>query len=135
LTPTQEIALALIYRDGKLLVARRNRGRLQGYWEFPGGKIEPGESIDDATVRECREELGVEVVPIAPLEPRVFAYPDVRVMLHPRLCRIAADAEPLPLAAEALAWASPGELLGWTLPDPNYELIDWLIRNPPAAET
>jgi 8-oxo-dGTP diphosphatase len=133
-TPTQEIALALIFRDGRVLVARRNRGRLAGYWEFPGGKVEPGESLHGAVVRECREELGVEVTPGDRYDPLEFVYPEVRVVLHPLLCRIAADAEPRPLAAERLAWATAEELREWRLPEPNYSLVERLIRDPPPMD-
>jgi 8-oxo-dGTP diphosphatase/A/G-specific adenine glycosylase len=123
LNPTVEIALALIHRDGELLVARRARGPLAGLWEFPGGKIEAGESVEAAARRECAEELGVEVESGVVLRVVEHAYPDLTVRLHPVLCRLQEGSSPRPLDATALAWAHPAELAAWDIPAPNHSIL------------
>ncbi len=79
-----EVAAAVLQRpDGSFLLAQRPPGKIwAGYWEFPGGKVEPGESARDAMVRELREELGIEVVTAYPWLTRVFTYPHATVRLN-----------------------------------------------------
>ncbi len=84
MTPVTEVAAAVIQRsDGSLLLAQRPAGKLYpGYWEFPGGKVEPGESAIDALKREIREELDVEIVSATPWITRVHPYAHATVRLH-----------------------------------------------------
>ncbi len=79
-----EVAAAVLQReDGSFLLAQRPSGKIwAGYWEFPGGKIEPGETPYHALVRELREELGIEVTTAYPWITRVFAYPHATVRLN-----------------------------------------------------
>ncbi|MCC6472972.1 MAG: Nudix family hydrolase [Burkholderiales bacterium] len=80
-----DVAVAVLIRaqDGRVLLARRPRGKVYaGYWEFPGGKVESGESAVAALAREIREELGVDVGEAHPWITRVFEYPHARVRLH-----------------------------------------------------
>jgi 8-oxo-dGTP diphosphatase len=79
-----DVAAAVILRaDGAFLLARRPAGKVYaGYWEFPGGKIEPGERPEDALARELHEELGIDVVVANPWITRVYAYPHATVRLH-----------------------------------------------------
>ncbi len=79
-----EVAAAVLQRpDGSFLLAQRPPGKIwAGYWEFPGGKVESGESARDALVRELREELGIEVVTAYPWLTRVFTYPHATVRLN-----------------------------------------------------
>lgn len=79
-----DVAAAVILQaDGRFLLARRPEGReYAGYWEFPGGKIEPGEDARAALVRELHEELGIEVDEVWPWLTRVYAYPEKTVRLH-----------------------------------------------------
>ena len=79
-----EVAAAVLQRaDGYFLLAQRPAGKIwAGYWEFPGGKLEQGESARDALVRELREELGIEVETAYPWITRVFTYPHATVRLH-----------------------------------------------------
>lgn len=121
--PTHEIALALILREGRVLVARRGHGPLAGFWEFPGGKIEPGESVEAAARRECIEELGVEFEVRTRLETVEHAWPDAVVRLNLVLGRIDDQANPEPLASVTLAWADPAELASWTIPEPNFAIL------------
>ncbi len=79
-----EVSAAVLQRtDGSYLLAQRPPDKIwAGYWEFPGGKVEPGETAHDALVRELREELGIEVVTAYPWITRVFAYPHATVRLN-----------------------------------------------------
>ncbi len=87
-------------------------------WEFPGGKIHPGESPEDCLRRELREELGVAVCVLRRLPPHTHAYPAFTVTLHPFVCTIAAGEIVLHEHAAA-AWVAPGELgvLDWAEAD------------------
>src|SRR5258705_2047797 len=84
------VAVALIDADGRVLIAQRPEGKsMAGLWEFPGGKIEAGESPEDALIRELREELGIAVKQ-ACLAPFTFAshcYADFQLLIPPYLCR------------------------------------------------
>jgi len=85
---TAEIALAIVVRDGKVLVARRADDRhLGGTWEFPGGKVEPGEEPDDAARRELFEETGLAAGELEPLIVFVHDYPDRRLRFHAFVAR------------------------------------------------
>ena len=118
------IAVAVILRAGKVLVARRSSGSvLGGLWEFPGGKIEAGESAAQAAVRECREELGCEARALRDLGSVHHQYDDFGVRLHAVLCELSPNEEPRPLASDALQWVALEELATLPIPEPNHELI------------
>lgn len=86
-TPVDVAAGVLIRSDGRFLLASRPAGKpYASYWEFPGGKVEPGESIAAALARELHEELAVDIGPAHPWVIRVFDYPHARVRLH--FCRV-----------------------------------------------
>lgn len=75
-----EVAAALIMRKERFMVCRRPAGKARALlWEFAGGKLEPGETGEQALVRECREELGIEVRPMGVFMEVVHAYPDVTI--------------------------------------------------------
>ena len=105
---------AVVRRDGRILVTRRHshvdRG---GQWEFPGGKVEPGEDEPGALVREIREELGSEVAGGARLARTTYRYPDLEVELAFYACTFLGAAEPRLLGAAAMEWARPSELAGY----------------------
>lgn len=106
-----DVAVAVLIRsDGAVLLARRPAGKAYaGYWEFPGGKIEPREPSAEALRREIREELGVEIEHAYAWITRVFAYPHALVRLHfYRVYRW--RGEPRALEHDALAWQSPGAI-------------------------
>ena len=94
----------LIRSDGAALLAQRPDDKVySGYWEFPGGKIEPGEPVAEALGREIREELGIEIERAYPWITRVFTYPHAKVRLH--FHRVYAwRGEPRALEHQALAW-------------------------------
>lgn len=103
-----DVAVAVLIRpDGMVLLARRPASKVySGYWEFPGGKVEAGEPVEQALSREIREELGVEVGRAHPWITRVFVYPHATVRLH--FQRVDAwRGEPRALEHEAIAWQRP----------------------------
>ena len=104
-----EVAAAVIQRpDGAFLLAQRPAGKVYaGYWEFPGGKIEPGEAAEKALARELNEELGIEVAQAYPWITRVYTYPHGTVRLQ--FFRIVAwRNEPHPLEDQAISWQACG---------------------------
>ena len=107
-TVPTEVAAAVIERPGEFLLAQRPQGKpYPGYWEFPGGKIEPGENPRDALARELDEELGIKVREASPWITRVYVYTHATVRLH--FFRVTAwDGEPQPLEDQAIAWQRTG---------------------------
>jgi 8-oxo-dGTP diphosphatase len=104
-----EVAAAVIERpDGTFLLAQRPEGKpYPGYWEFPGGKIEPGEDPTTALARELREELGIEMRESTPWITRVYAYTHATVRLH--FLRVTAwDGDPRPLEDQDIKWQRVG---------------------------
>ena len=106
--PPVDVAVAVLIRpDGAALLARRPGSKVYaGYWEFPGGKVEPGEPVEHALRREIREELGIEIERADPWITLVFAYPHATVRLH--FHRVYAwRGEPHALEHTAIAWQRP----------------------------
>jgi 8-oxo-dGTP diphosphatase len=117
-------AAALIDGDGRVLVQQRAGGALAGLWEFPGGKLEPGETPATALVRELHEELGIDVQ-TACLAPAAFASEALgerHLLLLLHVCR-KWKGVPRPIEAAALRWVRPVELHGLPMPAPDRPLI------------
>jgi 8-oxo-dGTP diphosphatase len=106
-----QVVAAVVRRGGRILVTRRPPGGpLGGLWEFPGGKVEPGESEPDALRREIAEELGCDVT-VGPLLFRhAHDYPHIHVDLAFYACAMDDTAEPRCLGVAELAWAEPERL-------------------------
>ena len=107
--PIVPVAVAVLQRrDGRVLLAQRLTGTpFPGYWEFPGGKVEPGESSRQALVRELHEELGIEVVRAAPWLTQRYRYPHANVELA--FFRVSEwSGEPHGRDGQAIAWQTPG---------------------------
>ncbi len=105
------VVAAVVRRDRRILISRRrDDAERGGLWEFPGGKVEAGESEPDALRREIREELGCEVEVGALLLRHRHRYPDLEVELAFYRCALAAGAEPRPVGVAALLWAEVGTL-------------------------
>lgn len=113
------VCAILVREDGAVLVCQRAPGsHLGGLWEFPGGKVEPGESPEAALIREMREELAIEVCCGRALSPVEWDYGRGAMRLLPYLCRITAG-EPQALEHAALRWCSCEEFsaLEWAPAD------------------
>ena len=108
--PLWTVTAAVIWRADRVLIARRpSRGLLGGLWEFPGGKLEPGETLPEGLRREIAEELTVEVAVGAELGVYRHAYTHFKVVLHAFACTLVTG-EPQPQVASELCWALPAEL-------------------------
>lgn len=105
------VTCALLERDGRLLVAQRPPGKKHALkWEFPGGKIEPGETGPEALARELREELGVDVDVGRELPPVTYDYGSALILLRSFLCRLRErKEEPHPHEHVAVRWCTPDE--------------------------
>ena len=121
-------ACALIDADGRVLIAERPAGKsMAGLWEFPGGKVDPGERPEDALIRELKEELGI-VVNEACLAPLTFAshsYEDFHLLMPLYVCRrwegTVASRE-----GQKLAWVRPNRLKEYPMPPADVPLISHL---------
>lgn len=108
----REVAAAVVVHAGRVLVQTRpGPGRYQGYWEFPGGGREAGESTEECARRETREEVGLEITVLQPLDRVEWSYPGVRVRVDFLLCA-PRDPEPRPEAREGqdVRWVGAEEL-------------------------
>lgn len=85
-----EVVAAVIHRNGTYFATQRGYGEFEGMWEFPGGKIEPGESRDAALKREIQEELGVDIAINEFLYTTEYDYPSFHLIMHCYLCQIEA---------------------------------------------
>ncbi|SNT62440.1 8-oxo-dGTP diphosphatase [Tardiphaga sp. OK246] len=123
------VACALIDPDGRVLIAQRPQGKaLAGLWEFPGGKLEPGERPEAALIRELHEELGISVKEacLAPLTFASHAYEDFHLLMPLYICR---RWEGLAISREGqnLAWVRPNKLRDYPMPAADIPLIPHLI--------
>lgn len=110
------VAAAVIIREGRVLLTRRTEGQhLAGLWEFPGGKLERGESPEEALVRECREECGIEIAVAGILEVTHHGYPAKEVLLLFYRCEWrSGQVQHLQVADHA--WVAPADLGAYPLP-------------------
>lgn len=125
-------AAALIDSSGRVLITQRPQHKaLGGLWEFPGGKVEPGEAPEAALVREMKEELDLSVAS-EDLEPFAFAshaYPEFHLLMPLYLIRRwTGDLRLDPNAAQAVAWAEPSSLRDYAMPPADVVLVDRLIE-------
>jgi 8-oxo-dGTP diphosphatase len=121
-------ACALVDADGRVLIAQRPQGKpMAGLWEFPGGKVDPGERPEDALIRELREELGI-VVKEACLAPLTFAshsYEDFHLLMPLYVCR-RWEGTVTPHEGQTLTWVRPNRLKEYPMPPADIPLISHL---------
>jgi 8-oxo-dGTP diphosphatase len=122
------VACALIDTDGRVLICKRPQGKsLAGLWEFPGGKVEAGETPEAALIRELNEELGIQISQNC-LAPFVFAshsYDSFHLMMPLYLCR-RWDGLVRAQEHEAIAWVKPKELTQYDMPPADVPLVAYL---------
>ena len=118
-------ACALVDTDGRVLLAQRPAGRpMAGLWEFPGGKVEAGERLEETLIRELKEELGI-VVNEACLAPLTFAshsYPDFHLLMPLYVCR-RWEGTATALEGQALAWVRANRLRDYPMPPADEPLV------------
>ncbi|MDL2267559.1 (deoxy)nucleoside triphosphate pyrophosphohydrolase [Desulfovibrio sp. OttesenSCG-928-G15] len=106
-----QVAAGIIWNSGRFLAARRPEGKPRaGFWEFPGGKQEPGESMEQTLCRELREELGIHCRRVVPWRVVEHDYPDLRVTLH-FMHVLDFTGTPSPHDGQELRWSTPEEAL------------------------
>jgi mutator protein MutT len=121
------VTAAVIERNGRFLVTRRQHGvHLEGFWEFPGGKCDAGESLRACLERELREELDVDARAGAEVFSVTHNYPERSVELHFLECEIVGD--PQPLLGQEMRWVAREELASLAFPPADAELIATLSR-------
>jgi mutator protein MutT len=123
--PATIVAAAVIERDGRFLLTRRQKGvHLEGCWEFPGGKCCAGESLDACLARELREELAVEAHVNEELFRTFHEYEDRHVELHFLSCRIVGS--PSPQIGQEMRWVPRDELAALEFPPADQRLVEML---------
>ena len=122
------VAVALIDTDGRVLIAQRPEGKkLAGLWEFPGGKVEPGERPEQALIRELQEELGIDVAEscLAPLTFASHAYEEFHLLMPLYVCRRWMG-QVVGAEGQAIAWVRPLKLKDYPMPPADEPLVAWL---------
>ncbi len=115
---TIQVVASIIHQDGKILATQRGYGEYKGLWEFPGGKMEPGETEEQAIVREIREELNVEIGVEKKVCTVEYDYPAFHLTMHCFLCHIRSGVLELK-EHQSARWLSPSE----------WESVEWLLAD------
>src|ERR671929_114449 len=125
---TLVVACALVDVDKRVLIAQRPQGKaLAGLWEFPGGKVEPGERPETTLIRELHEEIGITVSEpcLAPLTFASYAYETFHLLMPLYVCRVW-KGDPRPREDQALRWVRPRTLRELPMPPADLPLIPFL---------
>lgn len=127
------IAIAVVEHEGRFLIGQRPEGSaLAGLWEFPGGKIEPGESPEQAAIRECREETGLAVEALCRYPEHVQQYEHDEVRLSFIACRPRAELPTEPI--DPYRWVARSELGAYEFPEGNRMLLNLLTCGNSSAD-
>ena len=122
-------ACALVDADGRVLLTQRPEGKsLAGLWEFPGGKVDPGETPEESLIRELHEELGITVKPacLAPLTFASHTYETFHLLMPLFICR-RYEGIPRPMEGQVLKWVKPKDMRDYPMPPADIPLIPFLI--------
>ncbi|NTS32238.1 8-oxo-dGTP diphosphatase [Phyllobacterium sp. YR620] len=122
-------ACALVDADGRVLLTQRPEGKsLAGLWEFPGGKVDPGETPEESLIRELHEELGITVKPacLAPLTFASHTYETFHLLMPLFICR-RYEGIPRPMEGQALKWVRARDMRDYPMPPADIPLIPFLI--------
>lgn len=123
-----EVAAGLVYREGRYLIAKRKTDvHLAGFWEFPGGKREPGETFEDCLERELFEELNIRIGTPVPFQVVRYQYPEKTVELHFFRCGIESGQATAVDCAE-IRWVWPHELEDFEFPPADRQILEALRR-------
>lgn len=126
-------ACALVDADGRILIAERPQGKsLAGLWEFPGGKVEPGETPEETLIRELEEEIGIrtKIACLAPLTFASFTYETFHLLMPLYVCR-RYEGIPVPREGQRIKWVRPQALRDYPMPPADEPLIPFLIDSIP----
>ncbi len=122
-----EVCAAVIQRQGKYLLAQRPAGKhLAGKWEFPGGKVHPGETCQACIIRELDEELALHAVALRLLTTIEHIYPEKCIRLHFLACTVAGNATHEPREHLAVDWFALNDLAGLDLAPADRRFVAWL---------
>lgn len=126
------VAGLIVADDGRVLITRRMDDQpMGGRWEFPGGKLEPGEAPTAGLARELREELDVEVTVGRAWDVLHHAYPEFDLLMIVYACRLAPGATPRAVEVADLAWCHPAELAGYPILPADAPLVQRLVAEGP----
>jgi mutator protein MutT len=126
-----DVAAALIFHNAKLLITqRRPDDHLPNLWEFPGGKVESGETFEQCLVREIREELAIEISVRELVEDLTHTYPEKTVRLRFFNCRLLSG-EAKPIHVQDLRWITRDQLPNFDFPAADAKLVQ-LLQNTPS---
>ncbi|MBI3318592.1 MAG: 8-oxo-dGTP diphosphatase MutT [Candidatus Omnitrophica bacterium] len=123
-----DVAVAVIEREGRFLIAQRlPNDSFGGWWEFPGGKLQPRETLEQALVREIEEELGVQISVGAEIQQIEHRYPNRTIRLHCFSCRLLSG-EPQAKECAAWRWVGPGELKEFRFLPASGKILEFLEK-------
>jgi A/G-specific adenine glycosylase len=126
--PSHAVVVGVIYRNGRILIDKRQpKGLLGGLWEFPGGKVKPGESLESALHREIREELDIEIEVGRRIATVQHTYTHFHIEIHAFECEHR-KGEPRPIACADLKWVRASDLTRYAFPAANKKIIEILRR-------
>jgi len=128
MTEQQTISIAIVQNEqNKILISRRQQGKhLAGKWEFPGGKVEQGESLEGAMLRELKEEVGLSATQFTLFDSLNFQYDQLNLSLHFYLVE-GYEGEPVSLEGQEIKWINPSQLSEYDFPKANLTVINKLL--------
>jgi len=124
-----KVAAGLVFKDGRLLIAKRPKSvHLGGMWEFPGGKLESGESYEMCLMREMREELGLDIKVGYEFEEVLHRYPEITVLIKFFICSLFSG-EPKAIQCSDFLWVNRDDLMRYDFPSADTKLVNRLRFN------